>query len=249
MTNADLPSLVEGAGFIFRGRVMPGRRAQVQLPAGTAQKAVTVLVDEILLSTEALSRMVGREVIVISGQEEPIGKKPSLLFFTRCVVLGQQVIVEGVGYAPWSPDAVRQVAQQVKATGERPLQERVASAAVIVTGTVLNCVPAGPRSIPKSEHDPDWWIGRVKVQSIIKGAPVDAEIEVLYANSMDIAWYKSPKLREGESKILILQRLEANEAPPEVARPIYQIIHPLDAFPAERLPDVQRTRDLTKGGL
>lgn len=175
MTQADLPSVVEGAGFIFRGRVVPGRRAQVQLPAGTAQKAVTVLVEEILLSTEALSSLVGQEVIVISEQEALLDKEPSLLFFTRCVVLGQQVIVEGVGYTQWSPDAVRQVAQQVKAAGERPLQERVASAAMIVTGTVLSCVPAGPRSRPESEHDPDWWIGRVKVRSIIKGSPGEAE--------------------------------------------------------------------------
>jgi hypothetical protein len=248
MSQPDLQRLVEGSGFIFRGRAVPERAAEVRLPAGTPQKAVAVLVDEILLSTEVLSRLVGKEVIVIGEGEAVMENGQALLFFTNCVALGQQVVVQGAGYTAWSPDATRQVAQLVKAIGERPLLERVASAAMIVTGTVKSSAPAGVPSAPRSRHDPDWWIGRVQVQSVIKGAAGEAEIEVLFANSTDIAWYKAPKLREEWSGVLILQHLGARKAPPEVARPIYQIVDPVDALPIERLPDVRRALDLTKGG-
>jgi hypothetical protein len=54
-------------------------------------------------------------------------------------------------------------------------------------------------------------------------------------------------LREGDSRVLNLQRVEAGEARAVVARPIYQIIDPLDALPAERLAEVQRAHDRTRG--
>jgi hypothetical protein len=248
MSEPDLPSLIEGAGFIFRGRVVRDRPAGLQLQAGAAEKAVAVVVDEVIRSTPVMSGLVGKEVIVVNDRGAALGKGISHLFFTNCVVLGHQVIVQGAGYAEWSPDAARQVTALVRESGDRPLRQRVAAATLVITGTVARSEPAAPGAAPTSEHDPDWWVAHVQRHSVIKGASAEPEIEVLFANSIDIAWYKAPKLRAGTSAVLILEHLEANQSPPEVSRAIYQAIHPLDALPMERLAEVQRAADLAKKG-
>jgi hypothetical protein len=244
MSHAELLRLVDQAGFIFRGRVIRQRTTGAPV-TGAAAKTVPVVVEEILLSTDPLRGLTGREVTLVSDQPEAMAEGTSFLFFTNCVAVGDHVVVRELGHMEWSSDALRQVAQLAS---ERPLQQRVAAADLIVTGRVISCSPVETRPAAKSRHDPEWWIARVEVQSAIKGGSGSREIEVLFANSRDIAWYKAPKLREGASGILILQRMQANEAPPEVAHPIYQITHPLDTLPAERLPEVQRAHDTTKGG-
>jgi hypothetical protein len=241
MSHAELLRLVDEAGFIFRGRVIRQRTTGAPVTAGAAE-TVPVVIEEIFLSTDPLRGLTGRDVFLVSDQPEAMAEGTSFLFFTNCVAVGGQVVVRELDHIEWSSDELRQVAQLA---GERPLQKRVAAADLIVTGKVIACSPVETRPVAKSEHDPDWWIARVEVQSTIKGSEGSQEIEVLFANSTDIAWYKAPKLREGDSRILILQYMEANEAPWEVGRPIYQITDPLDALPADRLPEVQRAYDRT----
>jgi hypothetical protein len=102
-------------------------------------------------------------------------------------------------------------------------------------------------SIYRSEHDPEWWIARVQVLTVLKGK-ANGEIDVLYPHSTDIAWYKAPKLHEGITGILLLWRGKATEAVPEKARGMYQVIDPLDFLPMERLEEVQRLLGTEKRG-
>lgn len=217
-------------------------------PHGMAasENTVTVRVDEILQSSDVLRGLAGKEVVVASDHAG--GHAGTLLWFTNGAVYGDRVVVQEVGHHDASPESIREVRELVKIAAARPLLERIAAADLIVTGKVVASGPAGRRSIRRSEHDPDWWIARVLVQSVIKGGKTDKEIEVLWAHSMDIAWYKAPKLEEGVSGIFILQHLSAKEAPPEVGRAIYQAIDPLDFLPIDRLPDVRRAVDQAQEG-
>jgi hypothetical protein len=135
---------------------------------------------------------------------------------------------------------MRDVAEGVRIAAERPLAERVAGAELVVTGRVTSTRPVARESPPGSEHDPEWSIARVAVDSVLKGPSSRRTVEVLFASSMDIAWYRSPKLNEGVSGIFILRRRDDDEAPDEVGPNVYQATHPLDFLPHDRLEDVQR---------
>jgi hypothetical protein len=93
---------------------------------------------------------------------------------------------------------------------------------------------------PKSEHDPVWWIARVTVKSVLKGRKPTGKIVVLFANSTDLAWFKSPKLHSGTRGILLLRHLTHVEAPKDVPPTAYQATDPLDLLPIERLAEVER---------
>ena len=236
MSKADLSRLVDESRFIFLGTVIRQGTTDTHVAASTA-KTVTVRVDDILESSETLSGLTGSEVVVAS--EHAGATSGTLLFFTNGVVYGDRVIVQEVGRREPSPEVMREVKQLIKAALERPLAERIAGADLIITGKVIAAKPVEKPSIRRSEHDPDWWIARVLVQSVLKGGKTDKEIDVLFAHSMDIAWYRSPKLEEGMSGIFLLRHSNPDESPPEVGRAIYQCVDPLDFLPIEKLHEVR----------
>jgi hypothetical protein len=75
---------------------------------------------------------------------------------------------------------------------------------------------------------------------VLKGRSSRKNVEVLYASSIDIVWYRSPKLEEGASGVFILRVRHEEEAPEKVPATVYQATHPLDFLPRDRLPDVER---------
>jgi hypothetical protein len=246
MSSAELSRLVEEAGFIFRGKVTGGQTPATQ--DSTAQQTVTAQIEEILLSTEVLRGLVGRSVTVISQQGAPREDEGSFFFFTNCIVLANQIVVREVGRIRASRDADRGVAEALKDAAERPLRERAASAELIIEGHVTASAPADPNAVQKSEHDPNWWIARVAVDSLVKGGGKAVKsVEVLFANSEDIAWHKSPKLHEGLRGIFLLHSVKETDRPPKVNRLMYQATDPLDFLPAERLPEVERALRSEKG--
>lgn len=252
MSNERLLDLVEEAGFIFRGRVVRrGAPAQHWAP-GAEDQTTTVAVGEILRSTDVMKDLAGIDVIVVGEHAAGMKEGSSYIFLTTCLVLGDYAVLRDLAHFEASGDAVRDIAEAVRIAEERPLRQRVAGAELIVTGTVATSRPLAPPSILRSEHDPDWWIARVAVRSVVKGvlakgAKVGQEIDVVFANSEDIAWYKSPKLHEGASGIFILRHADPKEVPEKVERNTYQATDPLDFLPAERLPEVERAIENGKG--
>jgi hypothetical protein len=233
MSAEELSRLVDEAGFVFRGQAVPRGPTSVEIGPAAAGKTVTVEVQEV----------VGSDVTVVSEDAAAIAEAGALVFFTNCVSLGDQVLVREVAHRAASDESVSEIEEALRAAAERPLGLRVASADLIVTGEVASSRALEQPFPPTSEHDPEWWIARVNVESAIKGRKPRTAIEVLFANSMDIVWYRSPKLHEGASGIFILQATKEDEAPPDVPRTVYQVTDPLDFLPAERLPDVQRLLD------
>jgi hypothetical protein len=111
---------------------------------------------------------------------------------------------------------------------------------MIVAGEVASSTPVGEQRTPVSEHDPDWWIAHITAGRVIKGRRSRRRIDALFANSDDIAWYRSPKLHQGVSGIFLLHSRTGDVAVSDVPPTVYQVTDPLDFLPAERLPDVQR---------
>lgn len=96
----------------------------------------------------------------------------------------------------------------VMSTGstDSALTDRLRRAVLVVKGRVVDIHPLEQvRPEPISEHSPDWWQATVEVAEVYKGESKDKVITVLFPNSRDIAWYKSPKFKPGEVGIFILE--------------------------------------------
>jgi hypothetical protein len=240
MSAEELLSLFDEAGFVFRGKVVRHGRSDAEPASEAAGETVIVEVQEILRSTDVLRGLVGTEVIVVSKNAAAVADGDVGVFFTNCVSLGDQVLAREVGYRKASHESVREITESVRIVAQRPLAERVARADLICTGRVVSVKPLERPSTPRSEHDPDWSIARVNVGSVLKGPRSGKTIEVLFASSEDMVWYKSPKLHEGDSGVFILRTRDEDETPRELAPTVYQATDPLAFLPDERLPDVQR---------
>jgi hypothetical protein len=244
----ELSRLVEEAGFIFRGKVTGKGKPAIQHSA--AQETKTAHIEAILRSTEVLRGLLGTAVTVVGDRAESMDDEGSFLFFTNCIVLADHVVVREVGRIRASGEAEREVAEVLNEAAERPLRKRVLTAELVVAGHVTTSSRADPKAIQKSEHDPDWWIARVAVESVIKGGGKTVKtVEVLFANSKDIAWHKSPKLHEGLRGIFLLHAVTKADRPPKVDRVVYQATDPVDFLPTERLPEVTRVLSSDKGNF
>jgi hypothetical protein len=229
----DASRLADTAGFVFKGKVL--RRGATEVENG-----VVVEIQEVLKGTDVLRGLVGSEGIVVSDEPEAIAEGEEHVFFTDCVSLGETAILREHGRREHSRASRREVDEAVRVALDRPLAERIAGADMIVTGVVTGTKPVEREFPPRSEHDPEWSIAQLAVESVLKGRRSRKTVEVLYASSIDIVWYRSPKLEEGASGVFILRTREEGETPAEVARTVYQATDPLDFLPRERLPDVER---------
>jgi hypothetical protein len=248
MDTDEIKRLVATAGFVFRGSIQ--REWQGDAPAVSAESGeiVATRIEQVLRSTQVLRGVAGQTALVISEHAGALRQQHGVIVFAECVSLGRQLLLREIGYVEATTVAARQVAEAIREADERPLRERVAGADLIVTGEVAESHPTESAKKPKSEHDPMWWIARVTVKSVLKGRKPTGTVDVLFANSIDIAWFKSPKLHPGTSGILLLRHLEHPEVPKDVPRTAYQAIDPLDLLPIERLAEVERLLGEDRGG-
>ena len=217
--------------------------------ASTAHRAgaVAVEVQEVLHGTDVLRGLVGTVVTVLSERASALSEADERVFYTNCISLGAEVVAREVTHHDASEESMRTAVEGIRFAAERPLAERIAGADLVVAGQVASARRLAGDAPPESEHDPEWAVARVSVDSVIKGRTSRKTVEVLYASSRDIAWYQSPKLEEGTSGIFILRTRDEDEAPPNVAPTVYQATDPLDLLPAERLADVRRMLDRDAG--
>jgi hypothetical protein len=242
---SDLARLAEEAGFVFRGRVTGHGTTEPTL-AAASRDVVTVEIEEVLHSTDALRGLAGSRALVVTTRAAALQDGTTTVFFTDCIAVGSQLVVREIGHV--DPRVTREeAAGAVKAARERPLRRRLAAAARVVAGTVVDASPLEEHAAPRSEHDPDWWIARVQVHAELKGgerskaageppksaSPSAPVVEVLFANSTDIAWYQAPKLRKGTAGLLLLHHVAPEDVPAaaRLARPMHKVVVPLDFIP------------------
>lgn len=244
----------EEAGFVFRGRSMPDPdhpdHDDGAERRGDTEKTSRIHIDEVLHSTPELRGLRGRDAFVISDHKAAFENGEEFVFFTDVVSLGDHLVVRELGHRRATSEAREEIAETLRAAVERPLAERVRHAEMIVTGEVTASRVLERPFPPRSEHDPEWGIARIAVRAVLKGKKPKGDVEVLFASSQDIAWYKSPKLREGMHGIFLLHlagQEDEDDHPRDLPRPIHKAIDPLDFLPADREADVRRLIDQERG--
>jgi hypothetical protein len=120
------------------------------------------------------------------------------------------------------------------------LTQRLVQSEAVVSGVVLEIAryPAqGPTLV--THHDPDWWRATIQIETVEKGAVSTKTVDVLYANSSDIAWNQSPKIVKGERGVWLLQTKDPFGKP----TPLPAVVRALDRHP---IADLAKVRTLLK---
>jgi len=121
-------------------------------------------------------------------------------------------------------EAAKQVVTTVAEQADDDLKVHLASADAVVFGTVASVEPVDPRRLtmavapavapakPKprriSEHDPNWHIAVVNVNSVEKGKPGMKQVHVVFAQSGDVMWRSAPKFRPNQTGTIILHKTQ-----------------------------------------
>lgn len=219
------------ARFVFTGVVeREGSSSLSAVPAGP-QTAV-VRVERIHRGASALHDQVNQVVTVIfSDDSQPGDDGRRWVFFTNPILYGETVGVREIGQleTPDDLDALHELVTTMSdQEGERELSEHLAAADVVVTGEVTALHRASAEGeVPRSEHDPDWWIADIRLGELLKGGIDSNELAIRYPRSRDVRWYRVPKPQEGDEALFILHRDGQ-----VIGNAALAILHPGDAIPA-----------------
>ena len=245
----SINDLASNAGFVFEAEVenVGGSAAPEYATSGPT---AVVRITKILKSSSTLAGYEGQQVTVELQDPVNLAAGQSAVFFTDGVHYGVRLVVRELGNLPSQPELPSLVARALQAAEDDALAQRIRQADLIISGLALPPAPypgvAGPAAAgvapsvagfrPISEHDPMWSQAAIKVDSVEKGVYTGANIAFLFASSMDIAWYRAPKVKEGDRGVWLLHNRDVRGG----AVPALAIVHPLDFQPMEELERVRK---------
>jgi hypothetical protein len=243
----EIDELVAKAEFIFKGTIQKVNAVTIEaVPVN--DKTVVVKVDEILQAPESLRDFAGKEVTVqlIKPTQMKVGEQA--IFYTKSWLYGLSIAVVEVGAPENVKSATPQslIAQKEEVTkalgtlGDKDLRKRVASSDLIVVGKVVSVKPsevmaAAVQTARLTEHDPQFLEATIEVQRAEKGTAPGKTVEVVFPSSMDVMWYKTPKLKVGQEGAFLLHAGEAEQAlgVPKLPQ-VYSMLEPSDFQPKDR---------------
>lgn len=233
---ATVDDLTAESGFVFEASVEKLEASTASGYPATSETAV-VRVTSILRSPPVLANYVGQAITIHLKTPIDLAAGDKAVFFTHGVHYGDGLVVNDIGHLP-SGDSTMEA--QVQASAQKAqsdeLTQRLAQAQLVISGTASapTAYTTG-QPHPISEHDPDWGTSTVTVDSVEKGSHSDPTKNVLFPRSMDIAWYRSPKVKAGDRGVWILHNRDHHGK----AVPALAVVHPLDFQPAAALENVR----------
>jgi hypothetical protein len=241
------------AEFTFVGTVRGIGTSDVPtIPASDA--TVTVEVEQVLHAPDALAGYAGQVVTVLLASAGSVTEGERATFFTTVLALAEGLGLAELEHHPADAaggELAGRVAAAKGAVADQHLQDRIARADLVVSGRVVDVRPppaeallASDATEPRSEHDPYLQVAVIAVDSVVKGEQPAGETTVLFASSMDIAWYRAPKFAVGDQGVYLLH---SAETAPEVApalRPggpaVLVALDPLDVQPPGEIDHVRQ---------
>jgi hypothetical protein len=176
------------------------------------------------------------------------------IFYGKGWIFGQGVAVQEQGHEPAGTLAAANLAAGLGAAkntaANAQLQTRLQTADVVVVGKVTTiqriALRAGLRATmggKVTEHDPNWQDAVIEVQSSLKGVQSGGNIVVRFPASIDVAWYRAPKLFIGEAGVFILKRDQLSGSPEALLNgatvPAYVVTNPNDVLSEAELDRVR----------
>jgi hypothetical protein len=236
MSTPEVERFSRRAGFVFAGEVVRTNATTMELVEPTKETAV-VRVDRVLRAPEDLGVPRGSEVTV--RVQSAVRKGQRAVFFTVGWISGEGLAVQELGRQPADElDAMhKRIGDAVGSEALAALRNRVAEAHAVVVGEVAETRPVGrTEQPPASEHDPLWRTAVVVVERGEKGDLNEGQrVEVAYASSRDVMWFRAPKPAPGDRAVFVLHSRGLEELNVEMLA----IVDPLDMQPVERLEEIR----------
>jgi hypothetical protein len=239
-TPTSVNRLADVSSFVFRGRVLKSQATTMPQVEASKLTAV-VLVEEVQRAADAIREVNGTQITLILRQPAVEGR--SYIFFSNVVLYGSSLAARESGRLAVgrNSDYTRGIVNAAYDEKEdRALQQRIARAALVVTGKVLRTEPL-PRDPgwPESEHDPQWWTAVLQVDSFAKGQG-PTELTIIFPNSKDELWIDAPKFKPDQEGVWILQRNTKEKVPPIYAVRGLTALDPRDFQPKQAWDKVRR---------
>ena len=227
--------LTRTAQFIFRGTIQKVDASNLEIVQADSDTAV-VRVDEVLKATPSLGDFTGREITVKLAQPGDATLGEQAVFFTKGWLYGTTLAVIEVGRLHGDAALLRgQVAAAVHQAADEGLRGRLAGAALVVAGRVVETRPAAVVG-EGAEHDPQWWEAVVQVDTVLKGKPAGQRVTFFFPASQDVVWAEAPKPAVGSDGIWLLYRDQL----PELGLPGYTALKPWNLLPRGQAERVRR---------
>ena len=222
----------QDARFVFSGTV--------KSVATAGEKTAEVTVQNVLRAPQTLADSAGNSVIVKLQPGEQLAAGDQVTFYANPVRWGDLVTVQSTGHVPAAAPATAAGGRRrgaaavgppvtVKSHADLKLEEQVANADVVVSGTVTAVQLPGEGGTAKgmrrsaaaavpavreriSEHDPMWREAVINVRDTHKGS-AGGKIVVRFPKSNDVRWRSAPKFQTGQEGVFLLHRDEVAPTP------------------------------------
>jgi len=217
----SMAALASRSAIVVLGTVTKVDASEEPLVAPSRSTAV-IRIDRMYAGSELAGDQTGRTATVVLSRPGSVKVGDQALFFGNPRLIGKTITIADEGELP-APRAEAGKAPQalelgIQARRDAPLRERLASAESIFRGTVETVRPLeaeararARKTLPREEHDPEWQVAAVRVTAAMRGAQNGAVVPVVFAASRDVQWFNSPKLRPGETAVIIGQRPREGE--------------------------------------
>ena len=235
MSAAEVERLSLGAGFVFAGVVESTGATTMEIVEATKETAV-VRVEQVLRAPADFGERKGSRVTVRLRSSAKKGQRA--VFFTVGWISGTGLAVQEIGRQPAQDLAAirKRMEDAVQQDETALLRKRIGEAAAVVVGKVAGTGPVGKRERPpSSEHDPQWRTAFVVVERVEKGdMKAGQRVEIAYASSRDVMWFRAPKPAEGDRAVFLGHRRELEDLDVTALA----IVEPMDMQPVDELERV-----------
>jgi hypothetical protein len=243
-SGTPVEDLTRKATLIFLGTVE--KIAATTMLAVKASKATAVVrVDKVIDTPDAPPGLEGKQITVRLLEPGSMKRGSKAVFFTKGWLLGKSMAVIEVGRLGSNSD-MRSLAKQINNVRQRMADEAVQTQLITAEAVIVGRVTTVSRAdIPRlgSEHDPDWYVALIDVETVIKGELPEHTIKLLFPKSDDVMWHNSPKFKEGQQGIWILHRNQARLASIENQ---YTALRSLDFLSRKEQGRIERLVKTTK---
>ena len=231
----------EKSDYIFSGTIT--KQSASTMPKYVKEEEASIVkVDKVLKSSEGHENFEGMEITVILNDEQQTKFKKGFrgIFFTKTWLFGNSlaVLVNAVEQDKSTIENVQKEIIQFQENQEyKSLESRVNLADLIVYGKVEKIKDMEPkRQSFETEHDPNYKLAIISTKEVLKKSTSLDTINVYFASSDDIQWYRSPKLIVGDEGIFLLR--DATNIFKE--KESYTLLHPHDFQNSTKLEDIKK---------
>lgn len=205
-------SLAARSSIVVEGQVVRAGASEEPLLAPAANTAV-IRISRMYAGAEFAGDQSGRTATVILSSASRLNEGGQAVFFGEPRFVGKTLTIADHGELVVSQVDSPSLATGLQARRDLPISMRLERAAAVFLGRVEKTGPV-PGDEPKreavNEHDPEVQLAMVRVEAPMRGAQAGAVIPILFPASLDIMWFKAPKLKPGQEGVFIAHR--PNEA-------------------------------------